>query len=107
MGEFLKCKINNKNLELQVFLKKSNNLFPAYRQAFILKTYVRAFFILRIFAIKIPHPRAYDIGYISINEKFEILLSSELKKKNKEDFHSKYFARLNRAKIILPKKILP
>lgn len=53
------------------------------------------------------YDRAYDKGYIGINEKFKILLSSELKKKNKENFHSKYFAHLSGAKIILPKKYYP
>ena len=51
--------------------------------------------------------RAYDKGYISINEKFEILLSSYLKKKNKEEYYSKYFASLLGTKIILPKKYYP
>ncbi len=53
------------------------------------------------------YDRAYDKGYISINEKFEILLSSELKEKNKEAYHTKYFASLSGAKIILPKKYHP
>jgi putative restriction endonuclease len=53
------------------------------------------------------YDRAYDKGYISINEKFEILLSSELKEKNKEAYHTKYFASLSGAKIILPKKYYP
>ena len=92
---------------MQVFFKRRKNLFPTYRQALILKTYVTALFILRILPIKTPHPCAYDKGYISINEKYEIPLSGELKKRNKEDFHSKYFARLNGAKIILPKKYYP
>src|SRR5690606_30815321 len=38
------------------------------------------------------YDRAYDKGYISINENYEILLSAEIKKKSKEDYHSKYFA---------------
>ncbi len=53
------------------------------------------------------YDRAYDKGYIGINEKFEILLSSELKEKNKEEYHSKYFDSLSGAKIILPKKYYP
>ena len=53
------------------------------------------------------YDRAYDKGYIGINEKFEILLSSVLKKKHKEQYHSKYFASLIGTKIILPKKYHP
>ncbi len=53
------------------------------------------------------YDRAYDKGYISIKENYEILLSSEIKKKNKEEYHSKYFAPLSGMKIILPKKYLP
>jgi putative restriction endonuclease len=50
---------------------------------------------------------AYDRGYISINKKFEIVLSSELKKKSKHDYYSKYFAELTGSKIQMPKKYLP
>lgn len=53
------------------------------------------------------YDRAYDKGYIGINEKFEILLSTDLKKKHKETFHSKYFASLAGTKIIMPKKYYP
>ena len=53
------------------------------------------------------YDRAYDKGYIGINEKFEILLSSDLKKKYKEEYHLKYFASLVGTKIILPKKYYP
>ena len=53
------------------------------------------------------YDRAYDQGYISINENYEILLSSEIKKKSKEEYHQKYFASVNGMKIILPKKYLP
>ena len=33
------------------------------------------------------YDRAYDKGYIGINEKFEILISAELKKKNKKEYY--------------------
>jgi len=33
------------------------------------------------------YDRAYDKGYIGINEKFEILVSAELKKKNKKEYY--------------------
>ena len=50
---------------------------------------------------------AYDKGYIGINKKFEIILSSELKKKSKQEYYSKYFALLGGSKIIMPKKYFP
>ena len=53
------------------------------------------------------YDRAYDKGYIGINEKFEILLSADLKKKHREEYHAKYFAPLIGSKIILPKKYYP
>ncbi len=53
------------------------------------------------------YDRAYDQDYISINEKYEILLSSEIKKKSKEKYHRKYFAPLSVMKIILPAKYNP
>ncbi len=53
------------------------------------------------------YDRAYDKGYIGITEKFEILLSGDLKKKHKADYHEKYFASLAGSKIILPKKYCP
>ncbi len=53
------------------------------------------------------YDRAYDKGYIGINEKFEILLSSVLKRKHKELYYSKYFASLIGNKIFLPGKYYP
>lgn len=53
------------------------------------------------------YDRAYDKGYISINENLEILLSNDLKMKSKEGYHRKYFSSLAGSKIILPKKYYP
>jgi putative restriction endonuclease len=53
------------------------------------------------------YDRAYDKGYIGINEKYEVLLSSDLKRKAKEEYHSKYFDSLNGIKIIMPTKYFP
>lgn len=53
------------------------------------------------------YDRAFDKGYIGINEKYEILLSPSLKKKTKEEYHAKYFASLVGTKIIMPKKYYP
>ena len=53
------------------------------------------------------YDKAYDKGYISINENLEILVSSILKKKQKEDYYGRYFSHLTGQKIILPKKYQP
>lgn len=53
------------------------------------------------------YDRAYDKGYIAINEKFEILLSNDLKKKSKEEYYLKCFSSLAGSKIILPNKYYP
>lgn len=51
--------------------------------------------------------RAYDKGYIGINENFEILISKELKRKNTQEYFSKNFMSLVGSKIIMPKKYYP
>lgn len=53
------------------------------------------------------YDRAFDKGYIGINEKFEIMLSGILMKKEKESFHQKYFAPLAGLKIEVPLKYPP
>jgi len=53
------------------------------------------------------YDKAFDIGLISINEKFEVLISSDLKKKNKKEYYSKYFSHIENEKINLPKRYLP
>lgn len=53
------------------------------------------------------YDRAFDKGFIGINQKYEILLSGDLQKKNKEDYHKKYFSPLTGSKISLPKKYYP
>ncbi len=53
------------------------------------------------------YDRAYDKGYIGINDKYEILLSDNLRTKNYKEYHQKYFASLVGTKIILPKKYYP
>lgn len=53
------------------------------------------------------YDKAYDKGYIGITESYEIRLSSHLKKKTKQDYHTKFFSQLSGSKIILPKKYLP
>lgn len=53
------------------------------------------------------YDRAFDKGYIGINDKFEILISASLKKKEKENYYPQYFSHLSRTKLFLPKKYLP
>lgn len=53
------------------------------------------------------YDRAFDKGYIGISEKFEIILSNEIKKKNTQEYHEKHFKPLDGLKIILPQKYYP
>jgi len=53
------------------------------------------------------YDKAFDKGYIAITEKYEILISAALKKKENEDYYSKYFSRLSGTKLSLPKKYHP
>ena len=53
------------------------------------------------------YDRAFDKGYIGINEKYEVLLSTEIKKKQQQNFFSKYFAFLSKTQIMLPAKYHP
>lgn len=53
------------------------------------------------------YDKAYDKGFIAINERFEVLISSDLKKKSKHEYYPKYFSHLENEKIILPQKYLP
>jgi|SRR5690242_18481191 len=53
------------------------------------------------------YDRAYDKGFIGINEKYEIILSPLLKKKQKEDYYEKYFSSFENEKIMMPQKYYP
>jgi putative restriction endonuclease len=53
------------------------------------------------------YDRAYDKGYIGINEKHEILLSPELKKKEPASYYMNNFGSLVKSKLLLPTKYLP
>lgn len=53
------------------------------------------------------YDKAYDKGYIGINEKYEILLSNSLQIKKKESYYDNHFSNLHGAKIVLPKKYYP
>lgn len=53
------------------------------------------------------YDKAYDKGYIGINEKFEVVVSNALKRKAKETYHERFFAFLAGLKITLPQKYYP
>lgn len=53
------------------------------------------------------YDRAYDKGYIGVNEKFEILLCTEFKKKIKQEYYLNYFNSISEKKILMPKKYYP
>ena len=53
------------------------------------------------------YDKAFDKGYIGINEKYEILLSNKLKKKSKMEYYNYHFALITASKIIMPKKYYP
>lgn len=50
---------------------------------------------------------AFDKGYIGINEKYEILLSAFIKKKEPANYYKNNFGLLLKSKILLPTKYLP
>jgi putative restriction endonuclease len=53
------------------------------------------------------YDKAYDKGYIGINERFEILLSKDLKKRSKEGYYERHFSFLTGSKLLLPQKYYP
>ena len=53
------------------------------------------------------YDRAYDTGYIGINEKLEFFLSTDLRRKYEKDYFIKHFEHLSGLKITLPKKYYP
>lgn len=53
------------------------------------------------------YDKAYDKGYIGINERYEILLSNALTKRSKEGYYDRHFSFLIGSKLILPQKYFP
>jgi putative restriction endonuclease len=53
------------------------------------------------------YDKAYDKGYIGIDEQYKVVLSTALKKKEKEAYYEPWFAHLSNMKITLPHKYLP
>jgi putative restriction endonuclease len=50
---------------------------------------------------------AYDKGYIGITDKYEVVLSTVLKKRSSEAYYQTYFAFLTSFQITLPQKYVP
>lgn len=53
------------------------------------------------------YDQAFDKGLIGFNEKYEILISSILKKKNDTPYYARYFLHLEKSSIDIPKKYSP
>ncbi len=53
------------------------------------------------------YDKAFDKGIISINQKYEVILSTSLKQKNKTGFYQTHFAPIENLKITEPLKYLP
>ena len=53
------------------------------------------------------YDRAYDKGLIGINEKYQILISAELKSKEIKEYYPSTFGNLNHLSLNLPHKYLP
>lgn len=53
------------------------------------------------------YDKAFDKGLIGVNQNYQVLISKDLKKKEKNPFYKKYFFHLDNFKISLPKNYLP
>lgn len=53
------------------------------------------------------YDKAFDRGLIGLNEKYEILISSHLKKKQQNDYYGRYFSHLDKSKLVMPQKYMP
>lgn len=53
------------------------------------------------------YDKAFDKGYIGITEKYEVILSNQLKKNNKSIYYDRHFGFLSNSQLILPTKYLP
>ena len=53
------------------------------------------------------YDKAFDRGLIGFNENFEILISTQLKKKESKDYYHRYFSNLEKSKLETPQKYLP
>ncbi len=53
------------------------------------------------------YDKAFDKGLIGLNEKFEVLISLQLKKKQLNEYYKRYFSHLEKFQIQMPQKYLP
>lgn len=53
------------------------------------------------------YDKAFDKGLIGLNEKYEILISSQLKMKQQRNYFGRYFSHLEKSKLSMPQKYLP
>lgn len=53
------------------------------------------------------YDKAYDKGLIGIDNKFRIILSTELRKKSKKEYFNQFFAHLDGGKLLQPKRYSP
>lgn len=53
------------------------------------------------------YDKAFDKGLIGLNEKYEILISSHLKKKQQNDYYDRYFLHLDKLKLVMPQRYMP
>ena len=53
------------------------------------------------------YDKAFDEGFISINENLEIIISSKLKRFSNQSFYQEYFSSKENQKILLPQKFMP
>lgn len=53
------------------------------------------------------YDKAYDKGLISINEKYQVIISDKLKKKKEANYFGKYFAPIENQSLILPQRYFP
>lgn len=53
------------------------------------------------------YDRAFDKGYITVNEKYEIQVATDLKKQKNTDFYARFFQDIEGKKLSLPDKYYP
>lgn len=53
------------------------------------------------------YDKAFDRGLIGFKDNFEILISTQLKKKESKDYYHRYFSNLEKSKLETPQKYLP
>jgi putative restriction endonuclease len=57
--------------------------------------------------LSVLYDKAFDKGLIGINEKYEVILSDELKEKKMHIYYNQYFGIIEKTKLTLPERFLP